>query len=407
MSEQDKAIIEAFDDLSFVSMPHVRPPGLDAVRTTIRRRRRFQQVGGAACAIALLLVGSSLLIGTRTRPAVHANAGPVPVRVTAAAPAKVVLCPMTILPVPAGMDVQNVWAGSIDPTGKYILGSSSVGHDADPNQDFQPILWTDGTPQVLPIHGKRLGVSTVNSSGVAVGLNDDPSDRYVFRYQNGTVTRLQTPPGSWNLFPAPVINAGGDVVINAEPLAEQGSISEHIIVLLWKGGSTTPITLPLPAGASAVAITDDGTIIGGTGKDGRADAVYAWDQQGGGRKLQVPAGMHGSVLAARGQWATGGLFSSNYDQSTVALWNLKTGTLTQLGAQGVGDAVNAAGWVKVSDSDGTVLRPDGVRVELAVPRGQTAHAQGISDTGIVVGVTVIKPDSLGDDKGMGPHLWQC
>lgn len=318
---------------------------------------------------------------------------------------------MTKLPVPAGME--DVSATGIDPTGKYIIGLKSVGHDADRNEDFQPILWTDGKPQALPLHGKWVTIDAVNASGVIVGLNTytpDPGQQNVYRYENGVYTKLKNPPGHWNLFPAPMINAAGDTVINAEPSDEADSNSKHVITLLWRAGSTAAIQLPLPAGATASAITDDGTIVGylGGGKDGLIFAPYVWDQQGNGRKLELPAGMSGRPLAARGQWATGGLWPSNSDGGTTALWNLKTGKVTDLKTQGPGRAVNAAGLVVTAGPGtyGLVLR-NGVPVELAVPSGQISAPRDVSDTGIVVGIAVIKSKGNQDDQNIGPRLWRC
>ncbi|MEU5938671.1 hypothetical protein ABZ807_05700 [Micromonospora sp. NPDC047548] len=256
------------------------------------------------------------------------------------------------------------------------------------------------------MHGKSVRVTAVNASGIAVGLVEDTQrQEYVFRYANGAYTRLHTPPGSWRPYPTPAINAAGDVIINVEP--RRNLEGKDSIVLLWKAGSTTAVKLPLPAGANAHDINDDGTIVGAMYRDGVATAAYAWDQQGNGRKLELPAGQTGAAYAAQGDWATGGMWPS----MSTALWNLRTGEVTTLGAEGPGvtgsggkgpgTAVNASGWVVAR---GSVLR-DGAAVELAVPSGQTSRAADVSDTGLVVGQALTS--GRDGDQNLGPRVWRC
>ena len=117
----------------------------------------------------------------------------------------------------------------------------------------------------------------------------------------------------------------------------------------------------------------------------------------------------GSVYAAAGDWATGGLWPA----MVPALWNLRTGEVTKLAeaagpqqeatrqGQGPGNAVNASGWVVAG---GAVVR-DGVAVDLAVPQGQSSIATEVSDTGLVVGQAIT--GSPGDDENHGPRVWRC
>ncbi|MGC3862985.1 hypothetical protein ACPSM1_22665 [Micromonospora chersina] len=354
------------------------------------RRRSVAGAGGVAVATALLLTAPSVLTTAGARPdaapvgASPAATGPTGGGTTAAAsPAS---CQPSELPLPPGM--RNVTAAGVDPTGRYVVGNDVVG------QDFRPVLWTDGKPQALPVPGRSVEVTAVNAAGVAVGLVQDGRQEYVFRYQSGASTRLRTPPGNWHVYPRPAINAAGDVVINAEPTGNSGG--EDSVVLLWRAGATQAVRLPLPDGANAFDITDDGTIVGALYRDGVASAAYAWDQQGKGRKLAAPAGETAAGYAAQGDWATGGLWPSR----SAALWNLRTGALTRLTTDGPGDAVNASGWVVAA---GVLLR-DGAAVELRVPGGRTGLAVAVSDTGLVVGLA--RP---GDDgaENAGPRVWRC
>ncbi|MGY0004243.1 hypothetical protein [Micromonospora sp. I033] len=387
---------ELRDRLRAVEVPASRIEIDGLVRAGRRRafrRRSVQGAGGVALATALLLTTPSILTTAGARPdaapagaSPGATRSPEPAGTDSALTASAGPCRLSELPVPAGM--RRVTATGVDPTGRYVIGNDVVG------QDFRPVLWTDGKPQALPVPGKSVQVNAVNAAGVAVGLVEDGPREYVFRYEQGAYSRLRTPPGNWHVYPTPAINAAGDVVINAEPSGNSGG--EDSIVLFWRAGSTEAVRLPLPDGANAYGITDDGTIVGAMYQDGRAKAAYAWDQQGRGRKLTAPAGQTGAGYAARGDWATGGLWPS----TSAALWNLRTGAVTQLTADGPGQAVNASGWVVAA---GTLLR-DGTAVELRVPAGQTGRATAVSDTGLVVG----HARTAGDDAQiLGPRMWRC
>lgn len=355
---------------------------LPAVRRRVFRRRLARAAGGAALTAGVLLAVPTLIIKPAPRAAPEIRADRVPAgHVTASpAPSGATVCRATDLPVPAGM--KQVGAAAVDPTGKYIVGNGSVG------QNFRPVLWTAGKARALSLPATSVQLTDVNSAGVVVGLATESNRDWVFRYSGGTYTRLRLPSGSWNPYPEPVINAAGDVLINAEPLGNSGG--KGSIVLLWKAGSNTAIKVPLPTGANGMDLADDGTIVGALYVNGSAVAAYSWDQQGHGHKLAAPNGQTAAAYAVRGEWATGGLWPS----MTAGLWNLKTGTVTQLAKTGgPGNRVNASGWVV---TDGSVVRADGP-VKLAVPKGQTAGAADVSDTGLVVGQVA----------NHGPRQWQC
>lgn len=378
-----------------------------AGRRRVFRHRSFQGAGGVALATAVLLAAPSILTGAggaqpaagpadpsaasgpaagpATRPAPTAPATPGGAGRAPTAPGTG--CPVTELPVPPGMT--DVAVSAVDPTGRYVVGNSTVG------QNFRPLLWTDGQPKALPVTAESVQATAVNPAGVVVGLVQDGPVEYVFRYENGRYTRLRTPAGNWHVYPSPAINEAGDIVINAEPSGNSGG--EGSIVLLWPAGSTAAQKLPLPPGANAYAVTDDGTIVGAMYRDGAAVAAYAWDQRGKGRKLMVPAGAKAAAYAARGGWATGGLWPSQ----TAARWDLRTGRVDELKTAGPGDAVNAAGWVV---AHGSLVSADGP-VGLDVPSGQRAVAVAVSDTGLVVGQA--RSDDDAGWRNLGPRAWRC
>lgn len=363
------------------------PPTALAVDDLVRagRRRAFRRrATGATGGIAVLAVAVLAIPLAVNRVGAHQGGSPMQpaaANATTSPSPTAASCRMSTLPVPAGQ--KDVGIDAIDPTGHYIVGHALKG------QDFVPILWTDGQPQVLPVHGKSVELSGVNASGVVTGTVTDVvlTEEKVFRYANGTITFLHNPAGHWHSYPVPAINAAGDVVVNIEPVGNSGGAGSKI--LLWRAGQKTPEILPLPTEADAFTITDDGHVVGGTYADGLGKDAYLWDLQGNGRKLETPAGQTAIAQGARGDWVVGGYWPSQ----AVALWNLRTGTVTTVPDAGPGEKVNIDGWVVAS---GSVFR-DGVKVQLPVSDGHAAAAVDVSDTGLIVGV----------EDELGPRSWQC
>ncbi len=284
-------------------------------------------------------------------------------------------CPASKLPIPAGLS--DVEVTVVDPTGRYI------GADAWKGQNSVPVLWTDGVPQVLPVHRTSVEVDSINASGVVVGLAsgaDNEDD--VYRYQNGRVTFLKPPPGQWHLYPVPKINAAGDIVINAEPRHQAGGANSF--AFYWPAGSDTAVKLPLPAGANVSDVNDEKLVAGGIYIDGAGTGGgYAWDLAGHGTQLAAPAGTSVLGYAIAGDWVAGGVWplAKNNRVNDGGIWNLRTGQVVRL-PNHVLTFVNANGWVPVTDK---VWTPDGV-LRLAVPDpGQTVTAVAASTTGLVVG----------------------
>jgi len=364
---------------------------MSAGRQRTFRRRAAQTSGGLALAAAVLLAVPGLIGARSPGPAVAdgPNATPSP-----SSPTHPATCQIRELPAPPG--VKGAYTYAVDPSGRYVVGNYTVG------QNFRAILWTDGQPTALPLRGTSVQATAVNSSGVVAGLVYDDTTRteYAFRYQDGQLTKLFAPAGKWHVYAWPRINSAGDVVLNAEP---KGKIEgEDSIVLLWKAGSTKAVQLPLPTEADVFDITDDGTLVGNTYQDGHATGAFAWDLQGNGRKLAAPAGITAYVNAARGDWATGALGSTDKKTPTVggALWNLRTGALTQLPTYGA-KAVNSSGWA-ITDTN---LVRDGQLVDLGVTSEQFVRLEGISDSGLLVGSLFTKTPN--DHVNVGPRVWQC
>lgn len=397
MTEEDSEF-ELRDLLSSVSAP---PPRVDlnqvltAGRRSLRRRRSIGVAGVSALVVSAMLATPSVIRAAGTssqhQPAnLPAAAGaPRATQEVASAAPGAQPCAVTPLPSPAGM--VQVEATAVDPTGRYIGGQAWSGQNA------VPILWTGGTPHVLPVEAESATVDAVNANGVVVGVADKGSDEYVYRYQDGKVTKLQSLPHYPRLFAAASINAAGDVVINAETSSSvEGADAVGVI---WPAGSTTAQKVSLPAGANLFAITDDGTRVGASYLAGVADAGYTWDAIGNGRKLAGPSGLQSVAYGARGDWVAGavGRFP---DSVHAARWNLRTGSVTVLNDSESGDAVNASGWVVTRTA---VIRDKDPIPLQSLPIDMKTTLKGISDTNLVVGSAAPKSGSLTSQA----VTWQC
>jgi hypothetical protein len=295
-----------------------------------------------------------------------------------------------------------VSADAVDPTGTYIVGNNDTGPvSTAPSpkaalEKMQPVLWTKGQPQALPLPDVSARAAAVNAGGVVVAVSGNKDWTSVLRYTGGHPTRLATPAGDWIFQSNPKINLRGDIIVTASPRSRPHGGK---VVFLWRAGTDLAVRVPLPARAEGMDVTDDGTIVGDTiSADGSEITSYTWNLKGAGRKLAVPSGQSAAVFAARGDWATGNLWPSG----AVARWNLRTGGLTVLDVHGPANAVNGHGWIV---ADGKVYRDDAT-VRLA-PVGKTAGMPwAVSDTGLVVGSLLL--DTHGEKPATaGPLSWQC
>jgi len=135
-------------------------------------------------------------------------------------------------------------------------------------------------------------------------------------------------------------------VVNAETATSvEGADS---ISMIWKAGTTQAKRLPLPVQDNVFAILDDGRLVGTHYVDGHGVAAMVWTQSGQATTLERPAGSVAAGYAARGDWATGGLWraggQSGSDLIGTPLWNLRTGRVTVIKSV-LANAVNSSGLV--------------------------------------------------------------
>jgi hypothetical protein len=344
-----------------------------------RRRTALRRAAGAGCGAVLVtaaLAVPQLLPGGRG-PAVPSGDG-----ATSCAPAA--------LPVPAGLS--NVWATTVDPTGRYIAGYAGAG---DP--DIDPVLWTDGQVTSLPAPLRAVKPTGVNADGVVVAVAGDQK-RFdsVLRYVNGVPQEAVLPAGQWEVQPYAKINKRGDILITVVPAGKPDSEG---LVLLWKAGAREAIRTSLPLGSDGKALTDGGAIAGDR-VGSRADqlAAYRWDERGASHKLPTPSGQQGSVNTGRGDWSVGNVWPSG----TVVRWNLSTGEMTHLELHAPAQAITSEGWVLADDS----LRRDDVTIRLT-GAGESGVPSDVADNGTVVGSIPYQSETDPTVVSRGPVTWSC
>ncbi|MEV4134472.1 hypothetical protein AB0J72_20165 [Dactylosporangium sp. NPDC049742] len=324
-----------------------------------RSHRRRQAALSAFSALVLVAVVAVALRPSGARP-------PVPA-ITGAAPEG---CSVRSLPLPAGITGGSVIAA--DPTGRYVIGVPF------PSDDMAPavtILWTDGTPRLLPT---GFAGTAVNASGLVAGIRDRLEARRAAVFRDGAVVDLPAPTGA-TFSEAVAVNARGEIAGTAY-LPGTPDLSARAVV--WPPGQGTPKLLQASGKDTAAAgVADDGTVVGTIGT---REHPYRWTATGTGAALPLPSGYRGGEgQAVTGDWAVGTASTSRGGEdgkdeltaeSVVVRWNLRTGALDH-GMRIVPTSVSAAGALagRVGRDEPGIWR-DGAVVPLPMLTGGTRGA---------------------------------
>ncbi|MEV6925753.1 hypothetical protein AB0M46_14805 [Dactylosporangium sp. NPDC051485] len=307
---------------------------LRTARATVRRgRARVVVVAGAAA--LLVLAGVAFALPSRrpdrglpaVPPSAGASASPAarvwPPAVTgSAAP---LTCTPSALPEMPGDTPLKRTVDAIDPTGRWIVGHSSLGL----------LVWhddkvTNPVPRFVP--------AAVNASGAIGGfeVQADGKKRAAI-VRGGGITRLPLPDGgvSSQVF---AIDANGDALGSAT--IEGKATWEYYLPVVWPAaGGVVPVVAPpdlqpkdsTPVGASA--LSDDGVMLGWVERDHRL-VTYRWNLDGTGTVLEDSPVFQAYRVA--GDWVVGEGKVGPADVTTVATaharWNRRTGTADAMGA---------------------------------------------------------------------------
>ncbi|WP_433040509.1 hypothetical protein [Dactylosporangium sp. CS-033363] len=344
---------------------------LDAAKTQIRRgRTRVAVLTGIA--VVLVVAGAAFALPSRKPdkglPAVPATPSPSWTEreypPAFSKPGAALHCTAKALPDPAGADPVHRAVQAMDPTGRWIVGSSSLGL----------LVWENGRVSI-PSGGKYFAPNAVDASGTVAGyevLNKGGTAAAIFR--SNRITRLPTPE-EVGASQAMRIDAHGNVL----GFGVIGGDGRRVILYWPASGGVVKLQSPPeltdestgPTGPSAM--NDDGVLIGHVFQDKRRMA-YRWNADGTGTVLDSPA-YEGMQMG--GDWVVGdGLvgadrefFSNNKGNPSPYFphvrWNLRSGTADALGrfqtiavsasgrlvGMGYSDYFGPAVW-----SDGTVTK---------------------------------------------------
>lgn len=301
-------------------------------------------------------------------------------------------CELAELPYPD--DAVYGFAYAVSPSGEFVAGTFNT-EPVETNREA--ILWRDGEPLSLQMPGfaKAEGV---NDSGVVVGYGIDDWEVYPYVEADGEVTQV---PGV-EFGRAYSVNSDGDVAGQRLDTRLKGE------PFVWRPGAEEAETLPLhDDGAhegSAQDIGDDGTVVGWYEAAEREIRPYAWDADGSGRELPMPADPdpdHPDVYALQvaGDWAVG------TNGADALRWDLTGDEAPEVLELDRANDVNGEGHVAGTVGNQAVLLTDDGLVELpslgTYPRPATAS--GVSADGQTVSGYVDHPDTAGNV----PAVWHC
>jgi uncharacterized membrane protein len=302
-------------------------------------------------------------------------------------------CEVQRLPLPDGAVSSFVSGG--DRTGRFLVGRSTDAAGVE-----TVLVWRDGdlvTRATMP--GAHGSLDDVNSSGDAIGNSvDEAGVNHAYLFRNGTFTELTAPDGAT----ARAIGEQGTVV------GGRGPDNQHKPVV-WAAGQTESTDLKTDMGTGdAVDVDADGTIVGLLYYPIEPQFGLVWKADGAPTRLPtVPNGVNQAKLLPGS--ITNGVIAGrlNASDGPPATLDVASGATTVLTEQvGVG-VPNSRGWFAGRAGDALALvSPDG-RVPLAVPApGEAARAETLvktlSEDGGVIGGQVA--DAAGATQAV---RWTC
>ncbi|MBU2663919.1 hypothetical protein KOI35_10500 [Actinoplanes bogorensis] len=258
------------------------PSTVDVARTMTegRRRRRMRRwaAGTATAAVTVVAAAGATVLMRETPPA---PAPPVAGPSTKATPSPKA---GPVVPVPTGCQVTKLPTSGVtkalttagDPSGRYHAGR--VYPDG---ASVRTVIWDNGKLRPVPaMPGLDASFEDINSSGVAVGYSFDDAGEQAYVLQGTRVTRLAGGRAA-----AAAINDAGVIV---GTLGESRSAG---FPARWSSPSATPVKLPMPSGftgGDAVAVGEDGTVVGRIYRPDTDGTGYLWLADGTARLMPMP-----------------------------------------------------------------------------------------------------------------------
>jgi len=285
-------------------------------------------------------------------------------------------CTLTTIPLPSGANSSQVLGMSDNGTAlTYIAYTAST-----PNTT-RAFVRVNGQTTEVNLPGTTERLLDVNGSGRAVGRGSDSTGSVPYAWQNGVLTRLSTGNGY-----ASAINESGTIV------GATGTTTTR--AAYWPAGSTTPVALPVPAGAlysAATEIDDEGTIVGYVNFGWEAAYLtkpYVWHPDGTYEELTGPTDLSDEenldASGVNGNTAVGYVGGLNGGHTGLR-WDLAAGTWEEIGLPYAYD-VNDSGTIAGNNGQDAAYETTAGAITVLPGLTATGHdvAEAISDSGAIL-----------------------
>ncbi|MEU0077834.1 hypothetical protein ABZY58_08030 [Micromonospora tulbaghiae] len=336
--DEDRAGAVVRRALARVEVPPSRvDPG--AVLITIRRaerRRRRLTVGIAAATVFAIGLGSAVALGGDGRgrgmdePVDRPSPGPTETR----AVPTVDQVRVRVSESPADCTTEQYDTpddayfpslGAVDPSGRFLAGTSPVGDWRRKGFRTYLVIWDRGKANLVELsRAFQATVTAINSAGVAAGNRWDGDNRpdVPWVYRDGQVRNLPLPEGYRNVRAVAVDDAG-------EILGVAGGNGEKAVLVRWDAAAQTPPRVVTDPFGTFLGWAPDGTITDSVSLTRETAAVRISRPDDGTVVRPAAPGWHSRRDAQlQGNWLAGTVWGIGAEKSSPAQWNVRTGRLT-------------------------------------------------------------------------------
>ncbi|WP_433494503.1 hypothetical protein ACQP26_29130 [Micromonospora sp. CA-248089] len=296
--------------------------------------------------------------------------------------------------------------GAVDPSGRFLAGTSPVGDWRKKGFRTYLVIWDRGKANLVELsRAFQATVTAINSAGVAVGNRWDGENRpdVPWVYRDGQVRNLPLPEGYRDVQPVSVDAAG-------EILGVAVGSDDQAVLVRWDAAAQTPPRVVANHVGNFLGRASDGTVID-TVRLAREAGGIRISRPGGGTVVQpaAPDWHFRRDAPVQGDWLAGTVWGVGAEKSSPAQWNVRTGRLTVflgLDTHRVDTVVtdrNGRLVVSTPRQGWFLVGPDGTA--RPIPRSLTGERQLwrilFDDAGRIYG-------GAADESGrQWPVVWQC
>ncbi|WP_431879260.1 hypothetical protein [Micromonospora marina] len=387
-----------------------------AARRAERRRRRLTVTLAAATVLAIGL-GSAVALGRdgsgRGMDEVVDRPSPRPTETRAAPALDQVRVRVSASPADCTTEQYDTpddayfpSLGAVDPSGRFLAGTSPVGDWRKKGFRTYLVIWDRGKANLVELsRAFQATVTAINSAGVAAGNRWDGDNRpdVPWAYRDGQVRNLPLPEGYRDVR-AVAVDAAGEI------LGVAGGNGEKAVLVRWDAAAQTPPRVVTDPFGVFLGWAPDGTVAESVIPTGETAAVRISRPDGSALVQPAPPGWPLRRDAAlQGDWLAGTVRGVGTEKSSPAQWNVGTGRLTVFVGldthrlDNVSTDRNGRLLVWMPRQDWFLVEPDGTARR--IPRSLTGEGltRGVlfDDAGRIYGGAV-------DENGrQWPVVWQC